>query len=307
MRESVSANEVSSYRVRRRYFCGAEAPLAVVAVPARNEADHIALCLQALAARADTVGIVVLLNNCTDCSFEVALAAAEALQLAVRIYDVDMVLGSSNAGGARRAAMDLAAEWLEEADNPGRLLLTTDADSRPPPDWLAANRAAIAKGVDAVAGRIELDQDDARALPDALHARGRLEAEYETLVTEMLSRLDPRRHDPWPRHAAEPGASLAVTLDAYRAIGGLPSMPLGEDRALIAALERDGFRVRHDPAVWVVTSGRTIGRAEGASLTPSARDVINQMRPAIPIWSRQRTRSFVAYGAADFAGFMPGR
>jgi hypothetical protein len=112
-------------------------------------------------------------------------------------------------------------------------------------------------------GASELDPDDARLLPDIFHARGRIEAHYESLLTELFSHLDPRPHDPWPRHASEPGASLAVTLQAYRAIGGLPCIAFGEDGALVAALERGGMRVRHDPVVRVVTSGRIVGRAQG--------------------------------------------
>src|ERR1700736_2223932 len=174
-----------------------------------------------------------------------------------------MLTKANHAGGARRAAMDLAAEWLDEGCHADGLILTTDADSEPKSDWIAANRAAIMQGVDGVAGASELDPDDARLLPDIFHARGRIEAHYESLLTELFSHLDPRPHDPWPRHASEPGASLAVTLQAYRAIGGLPCIAFGEDGALVAALERTGMRVRHDPAVRVVTSGRIAGRAQG--------------------------------------------
>ena len=43
---------------------------------------------------------------------------------------------------------------------------------------------------------------------------------------------DPRPHDPWPNHRVASGASLAVTIAAYQAIGGLPPRPVGEDQAL---------------------------------------------------------------------------
>src|ERR1700687_1588722 len=76
-------------------------------------------------------------------------------------------------GGGGRAAMDLAAEWLDEGCHADGLILTTDADSEPKSDWIAANRAAIMHGVDGVAGASELDPDDARLLPDIFHARGR--------------------------------------------------------------------------------------------------------------------------------------
>jgi GT2 family glycosyltransferase len=260
------------FSLGRRYFTGTHLPAIIVAVPARNEAERIERCLAALANQRDLdgtpftdgrVGVLVLLNNCTDQSFEVALSAFRPLAGSVRLYDVVMRAKASHAGGARRAAMDLAAEWLDEGCHADGLILTTDADSEPKSDWIAANRAAILRGVDGVAGTTELDPDDTRLLPDIFHARALLEAHYGSLLTELFSHLDPRPHDPWPRHASEPGASLAVTLHAYRAIGGLPCIALGEDGALVASLERSGMRVRHDPAVRVVTSGRIAGRAQG--------------------------------------------
>jgi hypothetical protein len=75
--------------------------------------------------------------------------------------------------------------------------------------------------------------------------------------------LDPDSFDPWPRHTEHSGASLAVTLEAYRRAGGIPPVPIGEDRAFVEALRRVDARVRHSPAVRVVVSGRTIGRAAG--------------------------------------------
>ena len=126
-----------------------------------------------------------------------------------------------------------------------------------------AARRAFARGIDGVAGTIDLHPQDEAALPAHVQARGRLEARYEGLLTELFSLLDPRPHDPWPRHATEAGANLAVTHRAYRVIGGLPNVSCGEDRALVARLERFGCRVRHDLAPRVSTSGRLVGRAAG--------------------------------------------
>jgi hypothetical protein len=39
--------------------------------------------------------------------------------------------------------LDLAAFWLERTDRRNGVLLTTDADSRVPPQWVARNLAAI--------------------------------------------------------------------------------------------------------------------------------------------------------------------
>jgi hypothetical protein len=94
-----------------RYFTGTHSPAFIVAVPARNEAERIERCLAALADQRDLngapfpdgrVGVLVLLNNCTDQSFEVARSASRRLPGSVRLYDVVMDAKASHAGGARR-------------------------------------------------------------------------------------------------------------------------------------------------------------------------------------------------------------
>ena len=253
------------YDEMRRFSSSDDLPAVVVAIPAHNEEDVIAACLRSIAAQTwhKPVGVVCLVNNSSDDTFEAACREAARTTLAIRVVDVTMAAASSNAGGARRAAMDLAADWLDEGEHANGVVLTTDADSEPAPDWIAKVRAAIRQGADAVAGTIGLYAQDAAALPAHIHARGALESRYDKLLTEVFARLDPRPHDPWPRHATEAGANLAVTLRAYRAIGGLPEQPCGEDKALVARLDHRGFRVRHAPDVHVSTSGRLDGRARG--------------------------------------------
>ena len=56
-----------------------------------------------------------------------------------------------------------------------------------------------------------------------------------------------------------------MTLSAYRAVGGLPSRPLGEDAALALALEQSGFLIRHAMDVVVTTSCRFDSRAPGGA------------------------------------------
>ena len=142
------------------------------------------------------------------------------------------------------------------------MILTTDADSQVAPNWIAENLAAIEAGAEAVLGRINLD-GEGKYLPQALHRRGRLEDAYEGLLTELSWLLDPLEHNPWPHHATISGASLAITRTAYCRVGRLPRVPLGEDKALIALLSRQDARIRYCPAVHVITSGRTNGRAPG--------------------------------------------
>lgn len=250
---------------------GPPAPRCIVAVPVRNEVDRIDACLAALAGQeeigAGALGLVLFLNNCTDGTAEVVAALAPSLRLPIRVIARDFA--GANAGWARREAMEAAAAWLEESSDegmaPGGVILTTDADSRVPPDWVARNLAALAQGADAVAGTIALDAAEAACLPDALHARGRLEGAYEALLIALEGLIDPVAHDPWPRHATRSGATLAVRLRAYRAAGGMPAVPLGEDRAFVAALLAADARVRHAPDIVVVTSGRLDGRAPGGA------------------------------------------
>ncbi len=161
--------------------------------------------------------------------------------------------------------MEAAAQWLFEEGAEDGVILTTDADSRVGGTWIRDNLACIAAGVDAVAGCIALDPQEASLLPTALHARGRLEGEYEGLLTELGARLDPEPWNPWPCHWTASGATLAVRRTVYNRIGGMPALPVGEDRAFVAALRRHDARVRHAPYITVVTSGRLEGRAIGGA------------------------------------------
>ena len=241
----------------------------MVAIPVKNEVERIGACLQALSEQRAVggralppYGVLLFVNNSDDGTAELAQSLAPRLNYPLQVVAAALPTEEANAGGARRRAMDLAAEHLERGEGVG-VLLTTDADSRVPPDWIVRTVAALEAGVDAVAGTVALDPLEEAALPAALHARGALEARYETLVCEMETRLHPISHDPWPRHPSESGASLALTLASFRAVGGVPRKALGEDRALASALRSAGFRIRHEPHLVVITSGRLVGRASG--------------------------------------------
>ncbi|UAJ12503.1 glycosyltransferase [Glacieibacterium megasporae] len=139
--------------------------------------------------------------------------------------------------------------------------MTTDADSHVDVDWIAANLSEIAIGADAVAGVIAFDAAAREALPNLDHRAD--EWQLAALHARLEDLLDPRAHDPWPRHIWAWGASLAMTVETYRAVGGVPLIALAEDRALADAIERAGFRLRHSHAPVVFTSPRLTGRAPG--------------------------------------------
>jgi len=248
--------------------------LSVVTIPAHNEAPYIADCLAALALQRDRAGapiaqgsmeILVFANNCTDQTASVARRASQSIPHPVTVVEEDMPSGQLNAGWARKRAMDLAAMRLAEVAPINGLILTTDADSRVAPTWLAATLREFAKSIDCVAGYIDAIPGEYIALGGTFLSRGRLEDTYLRYIAEINARCDPRPHDPWPNHRVSSGASLAVSLAAYAAIGGLPPHPVGEDSALTIALERAGFKIRHSMDVCVSTSCRFDGRATGGA------------------------------------------
>ena len=102
-----------------------------------------------------------------------------------------------------------------------------------------------------------------KRIPAHLHAIDARECAYAALLDEMRALLAPDLADPWPRHDEESGASIAVTLAAYRRAGGMPAVPLGEDRAFFNALHRIDARVRHAPDIAVIVSALLEGRAQG--------------------------------------------
>ena len=242
---------------------------ATVAIPAHNEKDHIAPCLNSLA-RQDFDGcldVVAFLNNCTDGTPDIVRRLVPSLPFRLHVLERRLEPSEANAGVARKLAME-AASAISSAEG---VVLTTDADSRVPPDWVSSHMAAIAEGADAVAGMVELDPQDAAALPYWLQAEEDSVQAFGTLLDEIDCLLDPDPADPWPRHIQHSGANIAVRADWLARVGGIPPIPLGEDRALFAALRRADARIRHSRAGVVTVSGRLAGRAKGGMADTIAR------------------------------------
>jgi cellulose synthase/poly-beta-1,6-N-acetylglucosamine synthase-like glycosyltransferase len=260
-----------------------ERPRYVVAVPVRNEEDRIVACLQALARQVDGVGhrlparqyaVVLLCNGCTDGSWQRIVATLPSLPTAIWAVEAELGAGLDHAGGARAAALGLAADLASRA--PHGVVLTTDADTVVPADWIWRAASVLDAGRDAVAGVAEVRAEDFAALSPDFLARHQLETRYTALLDELDARADPVAHDPWPSHRACHGANLAIRCEALRALGPLPMPACGEDRAIIAALKRRDLRVRHDPDWRVTTSGRLHGRAAGGMA-----DTLRQRHDAI--------------------------
>ena len=231
----------------------------IIAIPARDEADRIGPCLEALDAQTDARAdhIVLLANNCADAT--AAVARSVTLHSRLHVLEHHFPAAQASAGRARRLAMLRAAELA----GPDGVLLTTDADGLVDPDWIAANLQALAQGADAVAGWVELHPIEWGQIPAKLHEDDARECAYDAVCDELHARLDPDPADPMPRHTQHSGASIAVTAAAYVRSGGVPDVASGEDRAFIAALKRADARLRHAPEVHVTVSGRIVGRSTG--------------------------------------------
>ena len=233
---------------------------AVVAIPVRDEAERIADCLMALAGQtAGAPGVVLLVNNTSDDTMAVVAEVAAGVGMPIHAIEHVFPKSEAHAGSARRMAM-AQADALAPVGVP---LLTTDADGRAAPDWLAANLFHLRRDIDVVFGCAEIDPIEAASIPPLLHQVDARECAYAAALDEIAHWLDRDEYDPWPRHVEHSGASIAVSRAMFRRSGGIPLVALGEDRAFAAALRRAGARIRHAPEARVVVSGRILGRAVG--------------------------------------------
>ena len=271
-------------------------PRLAVAIPARNEADRLEACLRALDSQRDDGcdHIVLVLNNRNDDSAVLVRRLRLRFGVPITIVERHFAPAQANAGHARSHAMALAAQLV----GPAGIIATTDADGIVGPGWIAANRAALANGAEVVCGRALIDPVEALSVSPALHADDAREVAYATMLDEIHGLVDPDPADPLPRHGEHSGASIAVTVAAWRRAGGVPPLPTGEDRGFLRALRLVDARVRHAPEVQVTVSGRLQGRAAGGMADTMARRMVCQdaflddaLEPALICLQRARLRA----------------
>ena len=198
--------------------------VSVIVVPACDEEEAIAACLEALAAQtvpAQAFEVVLVADACSDRTEEVARAAAARLGLTLSVHHGP----GAGSGPARRIGMDAAADRLMSLGLPRGLIATTDADSTPSPDWLARQLAHLHNGADVIAGLIELADADAACLPDAVLDRRRRDAEarmIEVVAADPQAGTITLRARRW----ASPPRSIAGSA------GLIPSLPSRTRRSL---------------------------------------------------------------------------
>lgn len=207
-------------------------PRVSVIVPAHNEAERIGACLRSIAQAAwrypGRVEVVVVADACTDATATIARShGAHVVEIASR-----------NVGRARAVGCQIATRhgttnlWLAH----------TDADSRVPPHWLTRQLRYRAGGIDVIAGTVRVSGwgDWPRGM------RSRYEHDYQAAARAGV------------RHVH--GANLGVAANVYVALGGFPTIPVGEDRALHDAASSSGFTVGYPTDLVVRTSGRRHAR-----------------------------------------------
>ena len=125
----------------------------MVCVPVRDEEKRLPALFDALSRQTQVAfghwRLCLFLDGCRDESGAVARRLAHAAPFEAIIV-ADASVREANAGRARRAAM---AQGLRRLRAPCGLILSTDADCRPAPDWIARSRQAL-DAADVVAGRI---------------------------------------------------------------------------------------------------------------------------------------------------------
>ena len=237
-------------------------PGAIIALPVRNEARRLRSALTAIdhSARVAGVGwsLVLVANDTVDGSAACAMDFARYAGVPAAVAELSLPPRRRGAPWARRLALELASElygW------PDAFLLTTDADGEVHPDWVAGNLAALHAGAGLVCGAVDVDAAEIAALPASVATCGRLEAElYERLSSRWQAAVGRGGRAFAPRAM---GASLALRASDLRRLGGLPTPPAGEDRALAALVARSGASVVSRDDVRVTVSCRLRGRAAG--------------------------------------------
>lgn len=267
-----------------------------IGVPVRDEEETLPALLDALRAL-DRTGVAASvcfhLDSCGDGSEALLRAAAIAFPFPLSI-ECGPACADANAGRARGRVMAQALAAIGVV--PDGLLLSTDADSRPRPDWLQAARRALTIA-DVAAGRI--------VRGGVAGGQGRVEDYYDRLHAYHRA-VDPVAWEQGGCHHAG-GANLGVRADVYRALGGFRPVPAGEDARLLDDAARAGFHVRHDPDMVVETSSRQEGRAPGglaASLNAIAAGGLPRVQhPAAAGWQYARQAAArAAFARCDDAG-----
>jgi cellulose synthase/poly-beta-1,6-N-acetylglucosamine synthase-like glycosyltransferase len=203
-------------------------PKITVVIPAFNEEELIADCLEAVLAQTlQPYEIIVVDNNSTDNTAEIASSYAGVTVITENHQGIFF---------ARNAGFNVAT---------GDIIARTDADSLPAPDWLqTVLEYLVDNNSAAVTGRLQFSDVFGLGLLTKAEAIVRRNLINSTNLPKFLS-----------------GANMAIRRDAWQDIWSktCPMLDIHEDVDLTIHLQRHGLRVGFEPKMVVSTSARRMG------------------------------------------------
>lgn len=216
---------------------GQAAPAMSVVIPTLNRADSLQETLQALA-RQETAGrfayeVVVVDNGSTDATRQHVTDLSRTFPAPLRyVHEPRRGRPMALNAGLRAAA--------------GRIVVITDDDLLPAPQWLAAFWSAFQEpGTDGVAGRVLPIWPNGRPswmTPEVLQSLSRLGLGCLDHGEERLCSRD-RRNCRWV------GGNMAIRREAVERIGGFDErMIRGQDREFYERCIERGLTVWYEPA-----------------------------------------------------------
>lgn len=225
-----------------------------VVVPIHNERQRLpdAMASLAVATMSTTVpvSLVFVLDACTDDSERIGRGQSDLSPLAAYhwIPTVHRRASSARSSGVEKVVTETGLLGIAPRDV---AVLTTDADTTVPKEWISDHVVRLDSGDDAVAGIVDLERS---AESDGFYERWRHD------YSEHFRRDGSHPHV----HCA----NLAVRLSCLNAAGGFGHHERAEDIDLWRRLEATpNIRLRSDHASLVTTSARSDGRVDGGFAT----------------------------------------
>lgn len=233
----------------------------VVAIPARDEQERIAACLEAV-----RVAMDVLTRHRPTCSVAVVVAADDChdntAELAAGLGAHVVPLSAHCVGQARDAAIAQGLALLGR--DPVRMwVANTDADTLVPPAWLCVQAKLAAHGCDVMAGTVQPNDERGHHTRAAWHAQHRLEE----------------------GHRYVHGANLGLRASAWQQLGGFGSLAVHEDASLVQRARDSNLTIVATDSIRATTSARRANRVPGgfagylATLPPDPRQPMSPVNP----------------------------